>query len=128
MMKINDYENQPLEEWQPGVTTRMRCSLLTGCRQLCIFDQWCVPGTGVPTHVHAVEKVISVVEGTAEIWVGDETETISAGKSVVVPAGTRHGFGNCGTGPLHLQLALAAPIYEATYENDAELAWRWAPR
>jgi hypothetical protein len=48
-------------------------SALLGGRQVCIFDQFCDPGLGAPIHSHAVEEVLEVIEGTAEIWLGKES-------------------------------------------------------
>ena len=61
-MKLIDHEGQSREEWRAGVLTRMRVSAVTGSMQLCIFDQWCDPGLGAPTHLHAVEEAIEVIE------------------------------------------------------------------
>ena len=69
-MKLIDHNTQAKDDWRAGVTTRMRVSAQTGSMQLCIFDQWCAPGLGAPTHLHAVEEVLSVISGRAEIWVG----------------------------------------------------------
>ena len=52
--------------------TRMRVSAMTGAAQLCIFEQWCDPGCGAPTHLHAVEEILTVLEGRAEVWIDDE--------------------------------------------------------
>ena len=128
-MKLIDHEGQSREEWRAGVLTRMRVSAVTGSMQLCIFDQWCDPGLGAPTHLHAVEEVLSVIDGTAEIWVGDERSTVTAGQSVIIPAGHMHGFRNAAaTGTLHVQATLAAPIFEASYEDRTELSRRWVPQ
>jgi quercetin dioxygenase-like cupin family protein len=67
-MDVLIHNDQPLERWREGVMTRMRMSALLGGRQLCIFDQFCDPGLGAPIHSHAVEEVLEVIEGTAEIW------------------------------------------------------------
>src|SRR5712691_5657104 len=99
-MRIIDHERQPNEEWRAGVLTRMRVSAVTGAAQLCVFEQWCVPGSGAPTHLHAVEEVLTVLEGQAEFWIEDEHAAVSAGQSVVVPAGHRHGFRNTGSSTL----------------------------
>src|SRR5258707_1525049 len=96
-MQILDHERRPGEEWRPGVNTRMRVSAVNGAAQLCIFEQWCDPGCGAPTHLHAVEEVLTVLEGQAEIWIEDERNAVSAGQSVIVPAGRHHGFRNTGT-------------------------------
>lgn len=127
-MIIVDQQRHAREEWRPGVVTRMRVSAVTGTAQLCIFEQWCDPGCGAPTHLHAVEEVLTVLEGEAEVWLGDEKATMSAGQSLVVPAGRKHGFRNIGTAPLHVQAILAAPIFEAAFDDARETSRRWLPQ
>jgi len=126
-MRVIDHEHQPREEWRAGVLTRMRVSAVAGSAQLCVFEQWCDPGCGAPTHLHAVEEVLSVLEGQAEVWIEDERAALSAGQSVVVPAGCRHGFRNTGGSTLHVQATLAAPIFEATFDGRDEITRRWVP-
>ena len=70
-MPLIDQATQPIEEWRPGVRTVMLVSAVTGSKQLCVFEQFCDPGLGAPTHLHAVEEVLTVVAGDAEIWVGE---------------------------------------------------------
>lgn len=126
-MRIVEHAKQPREEWRAGVLTRMRVSGVTGASQLCIFEQWCDPGHGAPTHLHAVEEVLSVLEGQAEFWCADERMALHAGQSAIVPAGRAHGFRNTGSGILHVQAVLAAPIFEAAYEDKRETPRRWVP-
>ena len=126
-MQIIDHERQATDEWRPGVTTRMRVSALTGSVQLCLFEQWCTPGHGAPTHLHAVEEVLTVFAGRAEMWIEDDRTTLTAGQSMVVPAGRRHGFRNAGTDTLHVQATLAAPIFEAAFDDKSEVQRRWVP-
>jgi mannose-6-phosphate isomerase-like protein (cupin superfamily) len=124
-MKVSDISAAPAEAWRPGVETRMLVSARTGATQLCIFEQWVAPGTGAPTHSHPVEEVLTVREGEAEMWMDEERVTVSAGQSLVVPAGRKHGFRNSGTVTLHLHAVLASPIFEATPEGAAEAVRRW---
>jgi hypothetical protein len=56
--EIIDHANQKTEEWRGGVMTRMLVSAVSGAFQLCQFEQWCEPGKGAPTHLHAVEEVL----------------------------------------------------------------------
>jgi mannose-6-phosphate isomerase-like protein (cupin superfamily) len=77
--------------------------------------------------LHAVEEVLSVIEGEAEIWVEDERASARAGQSVLIPAGHWHGFRNTGKSLLHMRATLAAPIFEASYDDRAELSRRWVP-
>lgn len=126
-MKVLDHDSQPLEEWRKGVMTRMRMSYLLGGRQLCVFDQFCDPGLGAPTHIHAAEEILEVIAGAAEIWLDDEKEIVRANQSVLIPAGARHGFKNIDPGILHVRATLAEPIFEAQYDSTKETSRRWTP-
>jgi quercetin dioxygenase-like cupin family protein len=110
-MQVVDHTEQKQERWRPGVLTRIRISALTGAAQLCAFEQWCDPGCSAPAHLHTVEEVLTVLDGCAEIWVGEERITVIAGQSVIVPAGQRHGFRNTGETVLHLEAILAVPMF-----------------
>jgi quercetin dioxygenase-like cupin family protein len=124
-MKVSDVRDRPPEHWRPGVETRMLVSASNGAAQLCIFEQWVAPGTGAPTHVHPVEEVLTVCEGEAEMWMDQQRLIVTAGQSLIVPAGRKHGFRNSGTTTLHLHAVLASPIFEATMEGATETVRRW---
>jgi mannose-6-phosphate isomerase-like protein (cupin superfamily) len=124
-MQVCDPKALPLEEWREGVKTRMVTSVRDGATALCIFEQWVAPGLGAPTHSHAVEEVLTVREGEAEIWLGDERMRATAGQSVIVPPGLKHGFRNSGTGTLHMHAVLASAIFEQTMEGTGEVIRRW---
>lgn len=126
-MKVIDHAQQPLEQWRDGVMTQMRVSATVGGRQLCIFEQYCDPGLGAPLHLHAVEEVLEIIAGTADITVQDTTTTVTANQSVLIPAGARHGFRNVGRDILHVRATLAAPIFEASYADRNEIARRYVP-
>jgi mannose-6-phosphate isomerase-like protein (cupin superfamily) len=124
-MKVNDPKDTPLEQWRPGVETRMLVSASNGAAHLCIFEQWVAPGVGAPTHSHPVEEVLTVREGEAEMWMDEVRVTVSAGQSLIVPAGRMHGFRNSGNGTLHLHAVLASSVFEATPEGATEPVRRW---
>jgi len=126
-MRIVDLNSAPREQWRDGVLTRMRVSAANGGTQLCRFEQWCEPGHGAPTHLHAVEEVLHVLEGEADVWVGETHETLKPGQLMIVPAGIKHGFANSGAGTLHIQSTLAAPVFEAAYDDKRETPRRWLP-
>ena len=71
--------------------------------------------------------VLAVLAGCAEIWVGEERATVTAGQSVIIPAGHRHGFRNNGKAVLHVEATLAAPMFEAAFEDLRETGRRWLP-
>ena len=126
-MRIVDLEKQPAEEWRVGVKTRMRVSAGNGAAQLCLFEQWCEPGHGAPTHLHAVEEVLHVLEGRADVWIDNTHATLTSGQLAIVPAGRKHGFSNNGATILHIQSTLAASVFEAAYDDKRESPRRWLP-
>ena len=127
MMRLISHLQQSKEDWREGVTTVMLVSAVTGASQLCIFDQSCAPGLGAPTHLHAVEEVLSVIDGEAEITIGDEWERVKTSESVIIPAGHWHSFRNVLETTLRVRATLAAPIFEASYADRAEISRRFLP-
>lgn len=124
-MHIIEPRDRALEQWRPGVETRMVISAQTGATGLCIFEQWVAPGHGAPTHLHPCEEVLTVREGEAEMWLEDQRKHFIAGQSLLVPAGRLHGFRNAGTTTLHIHAVLASPIFEALPEGAVEPTRRW---
>src|SRR3977135_186894 len=124
-MKVIDIRDMPPEHWRPGVETRMLVSAVNGAAQLCIFEQWVAPGIGAPTHSHPVAEVLTVREGEAEMWIDEERVIVSAGQSLIVPAGRQHGFRNSGNLTLRLHAVLASAAFEATPEGATETVRRW---
>jgi mannose-6-phosphate isomerase-like protein (cupin superfamily) len=124
-MKAITHQNDAWEVWRPGVESRMLVSARNSATQLCIFEQWVVPGAGAPTHSHPVEEVLTVREGEAEMWIDEQHMTIAAGQSLIVPAGRLHGFCNCGQSKLHIHAVLASPIFETVMEGATEVTRRW---
>src|SRR5262249_31484828 len=126
-MRIFDVNQQPSEQRRTGVTTRMKVSAANRATQLCMFEQWCDPGHGAPNHLHAVEEVLCVREGQADVWIDEQHVTLTSGQLVIVPAGRKHGFSNTGETVLHIESTLAAPVFEAAYEDKRETPRRWLP-
>jgi mannose-6-phosphate isomerase-like protein (cupin superfamily) len=124
-MHIIDPRDTPPEQWRPGVETRMCASAVNGATQLCIFEQRIAPGNGAPTHSHPVEEVLTVLSGEAEMWLDDLRAIVSAGQSLIVPAGRHHGFRNSGAVTLHIHAVLASAVFEAMPEGAAEMVRRW---
>jgi quercetin dioxygenase-like cupin family protein len=127
-MTTIDHASQLQDEWRPGVLTRMIASAANGTSQLAVFEQWCDPGLGAPAHLHAVEEILTVLEGEAEVWVDNERRRLTAGQSAVIPAGRKHGFHNTGQGILRVQAIIASPVFEAAYDDKRETPRRWLPQ
>ena len=125
-MHILSRSDQEPELWRSGVKTLPLRSAVNGSKGICIFEQICDPGCGAPMHAHPVEEVLEVVEGSAEVFVGEERGSVFAEQSVLIPAGARHGFANSGQGALRVRATLAMPFFEAVYEGASGVTRRWA--
>ena len=123
-MRIVVHSDQPLEEWRPGVSTRLHVSAPNGATQLCIFEQWIAPAAGVPTHEHPVEEVLTIIDGEAEMWIDEERRVVTGGQSLIVPARRKHGFRNIGSETLHVHAVLASAIFEATFDSGVVQRWQ----
>ena len=75
-----------------------------------------------------MEEVLHVLTGEADVWVNEEHVTLKPGQLAVIPAGVKHGFSNSGTSELHIQSTLAAPVFEAAYDDKRETPRRWLPQ
>ncbi|MCE7987433.1 MAG: cupin domain-containing protein [Caldilinea sp. CFX5] len=60
------------------------------------------PGDCIPLHVHTIEELIIIDEGSAEVTLGQERRTVGAGAVVFIPAGVPHGTRNLGAAVLRL--------------------------
>ena len=68
------------------------------------------PGQEHKAHAHAgQDKLYVVLEGEAEIQVGDEKQSVSAGGGAFAPAGVMHSVRNCGEERLVVLAVLAPP-------------------
>jgi len=130
-------DRQTVEEWRPGVVTRMRASASLGTERLCAFEQWSEPGAGAPRHQHPEdEELILVVAGIAQLEVDGKQELLRAGDTAIIPSAAPHAFLNTGDGTLHtlavLSSAQPAVVYESepttTLEIGAVLGAQRSPR
>src|SRR5450631_4061953 len=68
------------------------------------------PGQQHAAHAHAgQDKLYVVLEGDAEIQVGDETQLVSTGGGAFAPSGVLHSVRNCGEKRLIVLAVLAPP-------------------
>ena len=84
-------------------------NLFTTARMFC--DVYCFePGQTQTEHSHAgSDKVYYVLDGQAQIRVGDEERTVAAGSAALAPAGLVHAVLNPGPQRLRLLVLMAPP-------------------
>ena len=65
-----------------------------------VIEQVTPAGWGPPRHVHSREdEIFYILEGTYELHVGDERQTVSTGASAILPRHVPHGFRNVASTP-----------------------------
>jgi len=116
---VINHKEQELASWRPGNKTRLNVGASTGATKLCIAEQWFDPGTGAPTHTHfETEETITVLEGRAEFWVGDDRAVLEPEMTIVLPPYSHHGFTNVGDGTLHIWAAYSDASVRTEYDAD----------
>jgi quercetin dioxygenase-like cupin family protein len=84
------YENDP--------TMRLKVNfpffLGTGTKSSAVVYFEIEPGHRLGTHTDSAEEILLVLEGTAEVSLGDEQGRLSAGEMALVPAMVPHGLRN----------------------------------
>jgi mannose-6-phosphate isomerase-like protein (cupin superfamily) len=72
-------------------------------------DVYCLlPEQAQKPHAHAdADKIYVVLEGTVVAAIDDESVTLTAGDSVLAPAGSLHGVSNAGTVPAAVLVFMA---------------------
>ena len=76
----------------------------------------CEPHKRIGPHVHSAEEVLLVLEGTAEVSVGDERARLSAGAIALIPAGLPHEPINIGSDTLRCLGYLSSAASLHTWE------------
>lgn len=81
------------ERW-PGIFRWERVNKERGAQRMTMGELVYTPGSSLGPHTHPNEEAMLITEGTLEAALGDETCTVTAGDTVLAPAGVKHGFAN----------------------------------
>jgi quercetin dioxygenase-like cupin family protein len=80
-----------------------------------LYTQECAPGVGPASHTHEFEEVLTILDGTAEVWLDGQRQIVGPDTSIFVPVGAVHGFRNVGDGLLKLSIVIAALELRSTF-------------
>jgi quercetin dioxygenase-like cupin family protein len=114
-MLIVEHQGQPWRQNRPGSRVQLIVDPSAEVTGLALVNQVCEPGAGAPSHTHEFDEIVTVLEGSAEVWVGAERLVVGPDTSLFVPPNTVHGFRNVGDGPLRLQATIASTELRANY-------------
>ena len=101
MISVKGSELELLEAgYEDDPTMRVKAtfpfSAATGTKNTAVVYFELAPGHRLGTHTDSAEEILLILEGTAEVSVGDEQGRLSAGEMAVVPAMVPHGLRNVG--------------------------------
>jgi quercetin dioxygenase-like cupin family protein len=109
------------ESWtqeDPQIVSKSAIALSSreGSASTQVFYIVCEPHKRIGRHVHSAEEVLLVLEGTAEVSVGDERAWLSAGTIALPPAGVPHEPLNVGSNTLRCVAYLSSATALHTWE------------
>jgi quercetin dioxygenase-like cupin family protein len=77
-------------------------------------------GCRLPRHTDSAEETIVVIDGVAEIYVGDQHVELPAGGLAVVPEGVPHQVRNTGAVALRFVAVYASPDVVTRYDHEVQ--------
>ncbi|HEX3327402.1 MAG TPA: cupin domain-containing protein [Actinomycetota bacterium] len=103
MAIVGPAELRPMIEDEDDYRPRSRWSLVTdpggpagAVQDLCLLVQEVGVGDRIPLHRHRTDEIILVLEGRAEVTLGEERLEMTDGMTLFVPKGAIHGIRNMG--------------------------------
>ena len=107
------YENDP--------TMRLRGNvpffLGTGTKSTAVVYFEIEPGNRLGTHTDSAEEILLVLEGEAEVSLGDEQGRLSAGEMALVPAMVPHGLRNAGEETVRVVGFFSSNVVVSTFDR-----------
>ena len=86
----------------PRIRTRILVDDSAGAEATTVWEQWIDPQGFIPPHYHEVEETLIVLAGAVEFRQDEETRTLSAPVTIIVPAGRVHALRPVGEAPVRL--------------------------
>ena len=107
------YENDP--------TMRIRVNfpffLGTGTKSTAVVYFEIEPGYRLGTHTDSAEEILLILEGEAEVTMGDERGRVSAGEMALVPAMVPHGMRNVGEETVRVVGFFSSNVVVSTFDQ-----------
>ena len=118
--KIDELEL--MEVWyEDDPTMRLKVNfpffLGTGTRSTAVVYFEIEPGHRLATHTDSAEEILLVLEGTAEVSLGDGRGRLSAGEMALVPAMEPHGLRNAGQETVRVVGFFSSNVVVSTFDQ-----------
>ncbi len=111
-----------LEVWyEDDPTMRVKVNfpffLGTGTKSTAVVYFEIEPGHRLGTHTDSAEEILLILQGTAEVSLGDEQGRLSAGEMALVPAMVPHGMRNAGDEMLRVVGFFSSNVVVSTFDQ-----------
>jgi quercetin dioxygenase-like cupin family protein len=115
-------ELELMEVWyEDDPTMRLKVNfpffLGTGTKSTAVVYFEIEPGHRLGTHTDSGEEILLVLEGTAEVSLGDEQGRLSAGEMALVPAMAPHGLRNAGEDTVRVAGFFSSNVVVSTFDQ-----------
>ena len=115
-------ELELMEVWyEDDPTMRLKVNfpffLGTGTKSTAVVYFEIEPGCRLGTHTDSAEEILLVLEGTAEVSLGDEQGRLSAGEMALVPAMEPHGLRNAGEDTVRVAGFFSSNVVVSTFDQ-----------
>jgi quercetin dioxygenase-like cupin family protein len=107
------YENDPTMR----VKVNFPFFLGTGTKNTAVVYFEMEPGYRLGTHTDSAEEILLILEGEAEVTLGDEEGRLSAGEMALVPAMVPHGIRNVGEERVRVAGFFSSNVIVSTFEQ-----------
>ncbi len=111
-----------LEVWyEDDPTMRIRVNfpffLGTGTKSTAVVYFEIEPGHRLGTHTDSAEEILLILEGEAEVSLGDERGRLSAGEMALVPAMVPHALRNAGEDTVRVAGFFSSNVVVSTFDR-----------
>ena len=118
--KISELEL--MEVWyEDDPTMRIRVNFPfyvgTGTKSTAVVYFEIEPGYRLGTHTDSAEEILLILEGEAEVSLGDEQGRLSAGEMALVPAMVPHGLRNAGEETVRVVGFFSSNVVVSTFDQ-----------
>jgi quercetin dioxygenase-like cupin family protein len=115
-------ELELMEVWyEDDPTMRLKVNfpffLGTGTRSTAVVYFEIEPGYRLGTHTDSAEEILLILEGAAEVSLGDEQGRLSAGEMALVPAMVPHGLRNVGEETVRVVGFFSSNVVVSTFDQ-----------
>lgn len=107
------YENDPTMR----VKVNFPFFLGTGTKNTAVVYFEIEPGYRLGTHTDSAEEILLILEGEAEVTLGDERGRVSAGEMALVPAMVPHGLSNVGEETVRVAGFFSSNVIVSTFDQ-----------